>query len=65
MPDSLYMGWMESPPIFYYSKTPRDVIQELIDKNIIDLAKYALEHYMINQQYRVYRNKSQHGSVND
>ena len=47
------MGWMESPPIFCYSKTPRDVIQELIDKNIIDLAKYALEHYMINQQYRV------------
>ena len=45
VPNSLQMGWCESPPFFCAaSETARDVIQQLLK---VDLPPHPLEHYMM------------------
>ena len=46
VPNSLQMGWCESPPFFCAaSETAQDVIQQLLE--IEDLPPHPLEHYML------------------
>ena len=45
VPNSLQMGWCESPPFFCAaSETARDVIQQLLK---VDLPLHPFEHYML------------------
>ena len=45
VPNSLQMGWCESPPFFCAaSETARDVIQQLLN---VDLPPHPFEHYML------------------
>ncbi len=47
-PDSLPMGWCESPPLFgSASETARDVAQSLLDNTATALPAHPLEHYSI------------------
>ena len=48
IPDSLQMGWCESPPLFCAAtETARDVIQFLIENNLPEMTPHAMEKQMM------------------